>query len=126
MDSQPDSIQNLQQEAQGDSSTPVADLNHDRIPLDTSSQTDFNTTTSQSLDNLRRSRRVPKPRSSIYDEYEEELKERANKPKRKRPAASKKKPSTTQKDKPSSKVEKRRLPRLIRMVNPLQRLMTKK
>ncbi|KOG99830.1 Ioc3p [Saccharomyces eubayanus] len=108
MDSQPDSIQNSQQEAQGDSSTPVADLNHDRIPLDTSSQTDLNATTSQSLDNLRRSRRVPKPRSSIYDEYEEELKERANKPKRKRPAASKKKPSATQKDKPSGKVEKKK------------------
>ena len=71
MDSPSNSIQNLQQEAQGSSSTQFVGHDQDRPPAANSSQTEQNNNVSQSADNLRRSRRVPKPRTSIYDEYED-------------------------------------------------------
>lgn len=108
MDSPSNSIQNLQQEAQGSSSAQLADHDHDRVSMAMPLQTDQSVSVSQSSDNLRRSRRVPKPRTSIYDEYEEELKERANKPKRKRPAPPKKKAPSTQNSKSNDKVEKKK------------------
>ena len=65
MDSPSNSIQNLQQEAQGSSSAQLADHDHDRVSMTMPLQTDQSVSVSQSSDNLRRSRRVPKPRTSI-------------------------------------------------------------
>lgn len=126
MDSPSNSIPNLQQEAQGSSSTQFAEHDNDRVPMAVPSQTDQNVTVSQSSDNLRRSRRVPKPRTSIYDEYEEELKERANKPKRKRPAPPKKKPSSTQNSKPNDKVEKKKVTTIVKDGKPTLKANDKK
>ncbi|CAI4061015.1 Ioc3p SKDI_06G0780 [Saccharomyces kudriavzevii IFO 1802] len=126
MDSQHNSIQSSQQEAQGNSSTEFAGHDHDRVLVDTSSQTNANINILQSSDNLRRSRRVPKPRSSIYDEYEEELKERANKPKKKRPVASKKRPSSAQKAKLDGKTEKKRASTIAKDGKPTPKANDKK